>query len=114
MTGTAPDLVVGIDSSTQSTKAIAWDRDGRAVAEGRAPIPLANPALFCFEQDPEDWWTACCTSLKDLLTQVDAARIASLAISNQRETVAFLASERADLITGTCLNVDGGQSRSLF
>ena len=30
------------------------------------------------------------------------------------ETVAFLASERADLITGTCLNVDGGQSRSLF
>ncbi len=30
------------------------------------------------------------------------------------ETVAFLASDRADLITGTCLNVDGGQSRSLF
>lgn len=30
------------------------------------------------------------------------------------ETVAFLASERANLITGTCLNVDGGQSRSLF
>lgn len=30
------------------------------------------------------------------------------------DTVAFLASDRADLITGTCLNVDGGQSRSLF
>ena len=30
------------------------------------------------------------------------------------ETVAFLASDRADLITGACLNVDGGQSRSLF
>ena len=30
------------------------------------------------------------------------------------ETVAFLASDKADLITGTCLNVDGGQSRSLF
>jgi 3-oxoacyl-[acyl-carrier protein] reductase len=30
------------------------------------------------------------------------------------ETVAFLASDRADLITGTCLNVDGGQSRSLL
>ncbi len=30
------------------------------------------------------------------------------------ETVAFLASDRADLITGTCINVDGGQSRSLF
>ena len=30
------------------------------------------------------------------------------------ETVAFLASDRADLITGACINVDGGQSRSLL
>lgn len=28
--------------------------------------------------------------------------------------VCFLASERASLVTGTCLNVDGGQSRSLI
>jgi len=30
------------------------------------------------------------------------------------ETVAFLASDRADMITGACINVDGGQSKSLF
>ena len=30
------------------------------------------------------------------------------------DTVAFLASECASLVTGTCINVDGGQSRSLF
>lgn len=30
------------------------------------------------------------------------------------ETVAFLASDCADLITGACINVDGGQSKSLF
>jgi len=29
------------------------------------------------------------------------------------DVVAFLASDRASLITGTCLNIDGGQSRSL-
>ena len=30
------------------------------------------------------------------------------------DVVAFLASERASLITGACINVDGGQSRSLI
>ena len=30
------------------------------------------------------------------------------------EMVAFLASDKADLITGACINVDGGQSRSLL
>ncbi|MGF1609867.1 MAG: FGGY-family carbohydrate kinase [Kiloniellales bacterium] len=83
-------LVVGLDSSTQSTKAIAWDRGGRALAEGRAPIPLANPKLFHFEQDPADWWASSCAALQELTAKIDATRIAALAISNQRETVAFL------------------------
>ena len=30
------------------------------------------------------------------------------------EMVAFLASDRADLVAGTCINIDGGQSRSLI
>jgi 3-oxoacyl-[acyl-carrier protein] reductase len=30
------------------------------------------------------------------------------------DVVAFLASERASLITGSCINIDGGQSRSLI
>ena len=50
------DLVIGIDSSTTATKAIAWDRTGAPVADGRAAIPLAQPRPRYFEQDPEDWW----------------------------------------------------------
>ena len=44
------DLVLGIDSSTTSTKAIAWDREGRAVAEGRAPVPMRNLGRGHLEQ----------------------------------------------------------------
>ena len=83
-------LVIGIDSSTQSTKAIAWNRAGHAVAEGRAPIPLLNPSLDYFEQNPADWWSACRDSLRALFRRVDPEHVEALAISNQRETIAFL------------------------
>lgn len=83
------DIVVGIDSSTQSTKAIAWDRSGSAVAEGRAPIPAEQPNPGWMEQDPRDWWTAAVTALKALAAEIDPARIAGIAISDQRETVGF-------------------------
>src|SRR4051794_16824506 len=80
------DLVIGIDSSTSATKAIAWDRNGRAVAEGRAPIAMSNPHPGWFEQDAREWWSSTVTALKQVARQIDAARIAAIGISNQRET----------------------------
>ena len=82
----ARDLVIGIDSSTTATKAIAWDRSGAAVAQGRAPIPLAQPRPRYFEQDSEDWWRSTSLALREITTKVEPARIAGVAISNQRET----------------------------
>ena len=86
----ADRLVVGLDSSTQSTKAILWDRSGREVAKGSAPISLSNPVRDQFVQDPEEWWQSCCVALESCLKQVDASRIDAMAIVHQRETVAFL------------------------
>src|SRR5258706_14049020 len=80
------NLVIGIDSSTTATKAIAWDRTGAAVAEGRAAIPLAQPRPRYFEQDPEDWWRSTSVALRELTAKVPPARIAGGAISNQGET----------------------------
>lgn len=82
------DLVVGIDSSTSATKAIAWNREGEAVAEGRLPVPLSNPSPGLFEQDPNDWWGSTAGALKQLSGKIDPARIAAISISNQRETFA--------------------------
>ena len=95
-----PDLVIGIDSSTSATKAIAWDREGRAVAEGRAPIAMSNPAPGYFEQDPLDWWRSTAQALKDVTGQVDAARIAAIGISNQRETFSLFAEDGTALRPG--------------
>ncbi len=87
---TRADLVIGLDSSTQSTKAIAWTREGEAVAEARAPIAMATPRSGWVEQDVEDWWSAALLALKGIATTIDPARIAGLAIANQRETVALV------------------------
>ncbi len=86
----AADLVIGLDGSTQSIKAIAWTREGEALAEGRAAISSDSPHAGWVEQSVEDWWQATCTALTEVSSQIDPARIAGLAISSQRETVAFL------------------------
>jgi xylulokinase len=47
-------VVMGIDSSTQSTKALVVDvRTGAVLGEGRAAHPDGT------EVDPQAWWTAC-------------------------------------------------------
>jgi len=83
-------LVIGIDSSTQSTKAVAWNRSGGIVAMGSAPIPTANPRPDYFVQRPTDWWQSCCSALRLCLEQIEKSRIEAMAIAHQRETVAFL------------------------
>ena len=83
----AEDFVIGIDSSTQMTKAVAWAHDGRALGEGHCPVAMSCPEEGYFEQDPENWWHSCCTALAGLGRHVNLHHAAGLAISNQRETV---------------------------
>ena len=91
------DLVIGIDSSTTATKAIAWDRRGRPVAEGRSAIALSNPQTLFYEQDAHDWWRSLSAALGELGAAIDMDRVAALAIANQRETFVALDARGAPL-----------------
>ena len=91
------DLVIGLDSSTTSTKAIAVDRYGKVVAQANAPIPLFSPKPNYYEQDPNDWRLSAQKALKEITHQADPTRITALAISNQRETFVPLSEQ------GTCI-----------
>ncbi|MFE8992260.1 xylulokinase [Streptomyces collinus] len=56
-------LVVGVDSSTQSTKALVVDAStGRVVASGQAPHTVSSGARR--ETDPRQWWDALCEALR--------------------------------------------------
>ncbi|MGA4838127.1 xylulokinase [Streptomyces sp. G45] len=69
-------LVVGVDSSTQSTKALVVDAaTGQVVASGQAPHTVSSGALR--ESDPEQWWSA----LGEALRQCGAAAREAAAVS---------------------------------
>ena len=105
MTSATDRLVIGVDSSTQSTKAVAWNQSGGLVAMGSAPIPIANPRRDHFVQDPSDWWQSCCSALRLCVDQVEMSRIEAISIAHQRETVAFL-NEKAEAIYPAILWLD--------
>jgi len=64
------DLVLGIDSSTQSTKALLIDAtDGSLVATGSAPHPAGTAV------DPRAWLTAVDTATHELLDRASAAAV---------------------------------------
>lgn len=94
------DLVIGIDSSTTATKAIAFDRLGTPIHEARAAYPTATPLPGHFEQDPADWTAAATRTLREVVQAVGAGRIAALAIGHQRETFALIDAEGQALRPG--------------
>lgn len=56
-------LVVGVDTSTQSTKALVVDAStGEVVASGQAPHTVSSGAGR--ESDPRQWWDALCEALR--------------------------------------------------
>ncbi|CAL9631397.1 xylulokinase [Streptomyces sp. Tu 3180] len=69
-------LVVGVDTSTQSTKALVVDvATGRVVASGQAPHTVTSGAGR--ESDPRQWWDA----LREALRQCGEAAHEAAAVS---------------------------------
>jgi xylulokinase len=59
-----PRIVIGVDSSTQATKALAVDADtGAVLAEGRAAHTVSTGAAR--ESDPREWWEAFCLAVAE-------------------------------------------------
>lgn len=86
----AEKLVLSIDCSTTAVKAIAWNQQGRAVAEGRATYTLHQPQPSWYEQDANDWWIGLCQALKECISQIEATQVEALCVTNQRETIVLV------------------------
>jgi xylulokinase len=84
------DLVIGVDCSTTASKAVVWDATGKTIATGRRSYSLDHVRSGWVEQNAADWWVATSLAIADAVSQVDADRIAAIAITHQRETFVCL------------------------
>ncbi|WP_335939019.1 xylulokinase [Streptomyces sp. PTD5-9] len=85
-------VVIGVDSSTQSAKAVLADADtGRPLAVGRAPHPVSGGA-GARESDPETWWRALCRAVGDALreSRVPASAVTGIAVCGQQHGLVVL------------------------
>ena len=82
-----PDHVLAVDQGTTSTRAILFDAEARAVATAQREFPQHYPERGWVEHDPEDIWRDTLAVAREAAAGVEAKRIASIGITNQRETV---------------------------
>ncbi|MFJ7125561.1 xylulokinase [Streptomyces sp. NPDC098101] len=85
-------VVIGVDSSTQSTKAVAVDADtGALLAVGRAPHTVTGTA-GARESDPGEWWTALVTAVRSAVRDagVPAASVTGIAVAGQQHGLVAL------------------------
>ncbi|HEX2890623.1 glycerol kinase GlpK [Vineibacter terrae] len=80
--------ILAIDQGTTSTRAIVFDAAARPVASSQRELPQIYPAPGWVEHDPEEIWRATVAVCRDALAQagLDAAAVAGIGITNQRET----------------------------
>lgn len=83
------DLILVIDEGTTSTRALAFTLQGRIVAETARPLTQSYPRSGWVEHDAAEIWTETLACAEHVTEQVGADRIATIGISNQRETVVF-------------------------
>lgn len=79
-------LFIGIDSGTQSVKAIVLDLETKqVVAEARAPHALIDGLpVGHMEQHPQDWTLALDSVLAAVAAKIDGARVRGIGISGQQ------------------------------
>ncbi len=93
--------ILAIDQGTTSSRAIVFDTKLRPKASGQKEFKQFFPASGWVEHDPEEIWKSVLTTVKQALVKakVKPANVASIGITNQRETVVLW-----DRVTGKAIH----------
>jgi glycerol kinase len=78
--------VLAVDQGTTGSRAIVYDRRGRAVASAYEEFPQHFPRPGWVEHDPAEIWRSVERTIQKALRAVPGSAIAAVGIANQRET----------------------------
>src|SRR6185295_4269020 len=82
---------LGIDVGTGSTRAVVIDPDGNVVASATAEhAPFVSTHTGWAEQDPEDWWRATITVVREVLSKSPADEIKAVGLTGQMHGLVLL------------------------
>jgi glycerol kinase len=84
-----PDLILVLDAGTTSTRAIAFTTQGDIVASAGRPLTQHYPQPGWVEHDAAEIWRMSRDCLIEVADSIGAPRIATIGITNQRETMVF-------------------------
>lgn len=84
------EYLIGIDIGTSGTKSILIDEDGQLIACATAEYPMQQPQNGWAEQDPEDWWDAVCSTLRQITAKAPKENIAGIGLSGQMHSLVML------------------------
>lgn len=77
--------LMGIDIGTSACKVAVFDRQGQVLASASGDYPVYYPREGWAEQDPEEWWSAVCGAVRQVLKKADVRpeEIAGVGIDGQ-------------------------------
>jgi xylulokinase len=89
---TGAGLTVGLDAGTGSVKAVLFDPDLGVIGRGASSYPTSLPHPDWAEQDPDEWWDAAGTAVRQALAEAGCpgAEVTAIAVSAMGGAVVYL------------------------
>ena len=87
------DCLLGIDIGTSACKVALFGADGLPLSDSAAQYPMSYPHPGWAQQDPNHWWSAACSAIKNILEQIPSANVAGVGIAGQSWSAVMLSKD---------------------
>lgn len=99
--------LLGIDIGTSACKIAIFNREGQVLSTANGDYPVYYPQPGWAEQNPEEWWSAVCSAIKEALEKggIDPKQIAGVGIDGQSWS-AIAVDKEGKVLTNTPIWMD--------